>query len=221
MNLIDRNLISRSGQTYSITDGGLSYLERNASRVPGQSRQEHRSLTNLRKLAQELSREARAQLEAHLIEMNPFRFEELISHLLEEMGYSDVMTTSRTGDKGVDVVANIQLGISSVREVVQVKRHKANLNRTVLDQLRGSLHRFNAVRGTIITIGGFSKGTQEAAFELGAAPITLIDGSMLIDLVFEYEIGVRKLNVDYLEFDPPSLEQFEDTTSTDLEIGDA
>lgn len=218
MNLIDRDLISRSEQTYSITDGGLSHLERYASRIPGQTRQEHSKLTNLRKLAQDLRREARGQLEAQLLEMNPFKFEELISHLLEEMGYSDVVTTSRTGDKGVDVVANIQLGISSVREVVQVKRHKANLNRTVLDQLRGSLHRFNAVRGTIITIGGFSKGTQDAAFEPGAAPITLIDGSKLIDLLVEYEIGVRKLNVDYLEFNPQALEQFDVTTSNDLEI---
>jgi restriction system protein len=109
----------------------------------------------------------------------------------------------------VDVVGNIELGISSVREVVQVKRHKANINRTVLDQLRGSLHRFNAVRGTIITTGGFSKGTEQAAFEREAAPITLIDGEKLIDLLVQHEIGVARKSVEYIEFDASKLAQFE------------
>jgi hypothetical protein len=38
------------------------------------------------------------------------------------------------------------------------------------------------VRGTIIATAPFSKGTSEAAFATGAAPITLIDGDKLIDL---------------------------------------
>ena len=144
-----------------------------------------------------------------LAEMNPFKFESLVKLLLEEMGYDNVQTTSPTNDKGVDVVANIELGISSVREVIQVKRHKGHVNRTVLDQLRGSLHRFSAVRGTVITTGRFSKGTQEAAFERGAAPITLIDGEKLLDLLIEHQIGVSKKTVDYLEFDSARLSQFE------------
>jgi restriction system protein len=113
----------------------------------------------------------------------------------------------------VDVVSDIELGISSVREVVQVKRHRGNINRKVLDELRGSLHRFNAVRGTIITTGGFSGGTKQAAFERGAAPITLIDGDKLVDLLIEYNIGITKRSVDYIEFDGSKLEQFEEQES--------
>ena len=78
-----------------------------------------------------------------------------------------------------------------------------------LDQLRGSLHRFNAVRGTIITTGRFSKGVEEAAFERGAAPITLIDGEKLLDLLIENGIGVSKRPLEYLEFAPEKLAQFE------------
>jgi restriction system protein len=124
------------------------------------------------------------------------------------MGYDNVETTTPTNDKGVDVVANIELGISSVREVIQAKRHRGNINRTVLDALRGSLHRFSAVRGTVITTGRFSKGTQEAAFERGAAPITLIDGEKLLDLLMENQIGVSKKSVEYYEFDSVKLVQF-------------
>lgn len=65
------------------------------------------------------------------------------------------------------------------------------------------------MRGTVITTGRFSKGTQEAAFERGAAPITLIDGEKLLDLLIEHQIGVSKKAVDYLEFDSARLSQFE------------
>jgi restriction system protein len=118
----------------------------------------------------------------------------------------------------VDVVANIEFGISSVREVVQVKRHKGNIGRRVLDQLRGSLHRFNAVRGTIITTGGFSRGTIQAAFERGAAPITLIDGEKLLDLLVEHEIGATKSSVEYIDFDASKLAQFESEEAEEPEV---
>lgn len=200
VNLIDGGLVARSGLTYEISDAGLAYLDSGKS-SSGQS--------EVRRQARKLNREAREQLSEYLATMDPFKFEELIKFLLEEMGYIDVETTSPTHDKGVDVMANIELGISSVREVVQVKRHKGNVNRTVLDQLRGSLHRFNAVRGTIITTGGISKGTAQAAFEPGAAPITLIDGEKLLELLIQYEIGITNRSVEYIEFDASKLAQFE------------
>jgi hypothetical protein len=74
---------------------------------------------------------------------------------------------------------------------------------------RGSLHRFDAVRGTIITTGSFSSGTKHAAFEPGAAPITLIDGEKLLDLLRQYQIGMSKQTIEYFEFDPTKLAQFE------------
>jgi restriction system protein len=105
----------------------------------------------------------------------------------------------------VDVVGTIELGISAVREVVQARRHKGTIGRPILDQLRGSLHRFNAVRGTVITTGKFTKGMEQAAFERGAAPITLIDGERLLDPLLEYEIGVTRRQVEYVEFAPEKL----------------
>lgn len=209
LNLIDREYVGRSGQIYEITDAGLTYLEQYATFIPGRLEKKSGKTSELRKLAKEIRLEARQQLMDFLSAMNPYKFEELVSLLLEEMGYSDVETTAPSNDKGVDVVANIELGISSVREVVQVKRRKGNINRRVLDQLRGSLHRFNAVRGTIITIGGFSKGTEEAAFERGAAPITLIDGDKLLDLLIQHEIGIVKQTVEYFEFDAESLADYD------------
>jgi restriction system protein len=101
----------------------------------------------------------------------------------------------------VDVKAVANFGITRINEVIQVKRHRANIQRTVLDMLRGSLHRFKAQKGTIITTGDFGKGARDAAFEMGAAPITLINGDTLIELLIQHEIGVKKKTVEYFEVD--------------------
>lgn len=47
------------------------------------------------------------------------------------------------------------------------------------------------------------------AFAKGVAPITLIDGKRLLDLLIEHEIGVRKRDIEILEFDPEKLKPFE------------
>jgi len=141
--------------------------------------------------------------------MDSFAFEHLVKRLLEEMDYQNVEVTTRSGDGGVDVIAEIELGITSVREVVQAKRHKRTIQRKDLDALRGSLYRFNAVRGTIIATSRFSKGTEEAAFAGGAAPITLIDGDKLIDLLIEHGIGVRKRTLEVLAVDPDAFADLE------------
>ena len=72
--------------------------------------------------------------------------------------------------------------------------------------LRGSLHRFKAQKGTIITTGDYGKGARDAAFEMGATPITLINGDTLIDLLIQHEIGVKKKTVDYYEFDESTFQ---------------
>jgi restriction system protein len=124
------------------------------------------------------------------------------------MEYQNVEVTARSGDKGVDVVGEIEVGITSVKEVIQAKRTKSNIPRKVLDALRGSLHRFGAIRGTIITTSNFSKGAKEAAFEMGAPPITLINGDKLVDLLVEYEIGVEKLDFSTFKVDEDFFEGF-------------
>lgn len=194
-NLIDRQLVSRSGLLYSLTDEGLAYLER----VGELESKENRDGQQLRKLVKGQTAQVREKIADLLFEMDPIDFEHLVKRLLEAMEYQNVEVTSPAGDGGVDVVADIELGITSVREVVQAKRVRRTVQRHVLDALRGSLHRFDAVRGTIITTGRFTRGTQDAAFERGAAPITLIDGEKLVDLLIEHGIGVRKRTIDLLE----------------------
>jgi len=197
-NLKARKLLSQSGHRYQITDAGLAYLEADAPNVVSVE-------DELRKLAKEQREEAREQIKAILLSIDPIAFEHLISALLEAMDYEDVEVTTPSGDGGVDVIGSINVGITSVREVVQVKRHQRTIQRKDLDALRGSLHRFNAVRGMIITTSSFAKGTREAAIERNVAPITLIDGDKLIDLLIEHQLGIKIKAVELLEVDEFAL----------------
>jgi len=209
-NLLGRGYVSRVGQKYEITAPGLVWLKASAyaerkTVAPDETRR-------LWDLVRAQSDAVRSALRDKLAAMEPYAFEQLVGRLLEEMDYTDVQVTTRSGDKGVDVVGRIALGITEVREVIQVKRQQGNVQRPVLDMLRGSLHRFGAVKGTIISLGGFAKGAQGAAFEPGAAPITLIDGERLLDLLIENGIGVRTKTVEMLELDESDLAAVEDAS---------
>ena len=205
-NLLDRGLVSRKNAMYSVTDAGLAHLKRvdTETALGGGEQQELRTLASKQKAS------VRESLRELLLDMDPFAFEHLVKRLLKEMDYQNVEVTTRSGDGGVDVIADIELGITSVREVVQAKRHKQAVQRKDLDALRGSLYRFSAVRGTIITTSRFSKGTEEAAFARGAAPITLIDGDMLVELLIKHGIGVKKYPLEVFEIVPDAFSNLEE-----------
>lgn len=129
-----------------------------------------------------------------LHKINPYKFETLINELLLSMQYNSIVT-NKSNDLGVDLVATIKIGITEFTEIIQVKRQKSNIQRPVLDQLRGALPYFNATKGTIITLGDFSAGCKEYSTFQGAYPINLINGVTLIDLLFENKIGITVENV--------------------------
>lgn len=191
-NISERGLVSRDGQFYSITNHGVEY----ASKADPDPKRK----ILLRNIAS-FNEDQKKALKDRLGDMPPDRFEHLVRDLLEEMGYEDVRVTGGSGDKGVDVVATIQFGITTITEVVQVKRYRRTIGREVLDQLRGALPYHKAIRGTLISLGNFSSGCKDASIFPGAAPIGLIDGDRLLDLLFEHEIGINKRSVPLYEID--------------------
>lgn len=205
-NLLARGLIGRERAAYSIADSGVAYLKRVKPLPPPDE------LQQVRKLAKAREEAVRRSLLEHLLKMDPTAFEELVGSLLGRMDYENVKVVGQSGDGGVDVIAEIELGVTSVREVVQAKRHKRTVQRKDLDALRGSLYRFNAVRGTIVATSRFAKGAVEAAFAQGAAPITLIDGEKLVDLLIEHGIGVRKRMIEVLSLNLGELSTEKDLT---------
>lgn len=200
-NLVERGFIDREGNTYTITAKGLAYAATEVSQeaqLPGQQAlaaiKEHND-AQVKKLRERLGR------------MDPYKFEALVKDLLEAMDYEDVAVTKQSGDKGVDVVGHFQFGITQIKEVVQVKRHQGSITRPVLDQLRGALPYHQAIRGTIITLGKFAQGCKDAAIFPGAAPITLIDGDKLMELLLKHGVGVKKRQATLIEIDESTFEE--------------
>ena len=194
LNLIERDLVSREGNRYSINQAGIEYVSK--SQIISD---DHRK--KVMRAAKSYNDKQVQALREKLGQMPPFAFEHLTRDLLEAMGYEDVTVTKESGDKGVDVVATVQFGITTITEVVQVKRHQGSIGRPVLVQLRGSLPYHEALRGTIITLGTFSKGCKQAALFPGAAPIGLIDGKRLLELLVEHKIGIVERPATLYEID--------------------
>ena len=194
LNLLERGLVTKDGVAYSATPEGLTYAAETSGTAPDPSRD---VLASVRSFNANQREELRRRLGA----MPPYRFERLVRNLLEAMGYEDVTVTREAGDKGVDVVATVQFGITTITEVVQVKRLHGSIGRPVVDQLRGALPYFNAIRGTVVSLGTFTKGCKDVALFAGAAPISLIDGEKLLDLLIEHEVGIRKRPIFLHEVD--------------------
>ncbi|MEQ1839860.1 MAG: restriction endonuclease [Verrucomicrobiales bacterium] len=215
LNLIERGYVVREGNTYVITDAGLGYAD--SGEAPATERP-HQALVAA---AKSYNQQQEAALRAMLVQMNPYRFESLVKDLLEAMDYDDVVVTKQSGDKGIDVVANYEFGITQIREVVQVKRQQGTINRPILDQLRGALPYYQAIRGTIITVGKFAKGCKEAALFPGAAPITLIDGDKLIELLLKHGVGIKRRNLALVEVDEAYFLSHEAAVYANGELGSA
>lgn len=199
LNLVERGLIKRDGNRYSITDAGLAYLKSFPESTKEGKQSSER--TDVALAVRAFNDTQVSKLRQRLMELEPYAFEHFVKELLEAMDYENVEVTRQSGDKGIDVIANYQFGITEITEVVQVKRTEGTIGRRIIDELRGALPYHRAIRGTIITLGPFARGVEESALFPGAAPITLIDGDRLLELVVKHQIGVRRKPVDLLEID--------------------
>jgi restriction system protein len=197
-NLTERALLTREGNQYAITSAGLSWLK--GFDGPAQSKS---ASTSKRAAVIEAARghndEQLRAFKTRLMQLSAEQFEHFVKELLDAMEYEDVRVTKLSGDKGVDVIAKHQFGITEITEVVQVKRTEATITRPKIDELRGALPYHKAIRGTIMSLGRFAKGAQEGALYAGAAPITLIDGKRVLDLCVKHSVGIIKAPVDLYE----------------------
>lgn len=142
--------------------------------------------------------DVRKKLKARLMALEPDEFEELVSKLLQKMGFREVAQTRFSKDGGIDVRGKmITIGSGRTEFAIQVKRWKHNVQAPIVQQVRGSLGAHE--QGCIITTSDFSSGAREEANKSDKAPIALVDGKELINLLIEHEIGVRREMVPLFE----------------------
>ncbi|GAA2441978.1 restriction endonuclease [Streptomyces macrosporus] len=125
--------------------------------------------------------------EPDLYDMDPLEFEELVAELFRAMGMQAV-TTSRSGDGGVDVDALDPDPIRGGKIVVQVKRYRNTVPPSAVRDLYGTVQSVGANKGVLITTSAFGPGAH--AFANGK-PLTLIQGTELVDLLHRHGLGGR------------------------------
>jgi Restriction endonuclease/EVE domain len=148
-------------------------------------------------------------LRQHVSTMDPIGFEWLVRALLLKLGYADVTVTKPSGDGGVDLRATlVGGGIARIRTCIQVKRQQS-VGAPIVQNIRGSLSAHEA--GLLVTSGQFTPGAIAEASDPQKLPITLVNGSQLLDLLLKHEIGVEPVHLTHyrLKLDEISKERLE------------
>ena len=206
-NLVERGYVSREGVTYLITKKGLEYAEQFTRDDLDQKRDVVRTI-------KAFNQEQMQKLSSLLAFMHQRDFEFLVLELLESIGYEDIKITKESGTKGVEVTAAIQFGISMIPEVIHVKRYQTTTGRPALDQLREALARHHCQRGTLITLGRFTRECKEAVLAADTVPVQLIDSKYLLQMLTENKIGVTKQSVSLYHIDEDYFSSSNDTSTT-------
>ncbi len=138
----------------------------------------------------------RQELREHLLCLSFHAFEECLRHLLVQMGYIDVQLMGRThwkgrnNDGGIDLQACSQTGVTTSRIILQVKQYQRPVQRRFVDELRGTMLRTGATQGLLITTSDFPTIARITAARERVAPIRLVDGDELLNLLLSHSVGV-------------------------------
>lgn len=145
--------------------------------------------------AKELTEDLADELLAKVKVGSPRFFEGLVIDLLRAMGYGASHAEAsqllgRSGDAGLDgVIRQDRLGLEAV--YIQAKRWDNTVGRPAVQAFAGSLQGARAHKGVMLTTATFSQEARDFVRGIEMR-IALIDGSELVALMIEHDIGVSK-----------------------------
>lgn len=158
----------------------------------------------LEQAIKELRDSVASDLLDRLKQTSPGRFEIIVLDVLHRLGYGasrgDLQRVGGSGDGGIDGVISLdKLGLEKV--YVQAKRWQGSVGRPELQAFYGALAGQKAKRGVFITTSGFTG--QAIDFARSVEGIVLVDGSRLVYLMMDHEVGVasRVLRVPRIDSD--------------------
>ncbi|WP_282202802.1 restriction endonuclease [Kitasatospora fiedleri] len=122
-----------------------------------------------------------------LFAMDPLEFERLIAELFRRRGLR-TSTTARSGDEGVDVLAEDPDPITGGKIVIQAKRYRHTVSPSAVRDLESTMRHQGANRGILVTTSGFGPGSRKHAEN---KPLTLVDGPLLLALLREHGLPGR------------------------------
>ena len=212
---LKRGLLRTEGRTPAATmySGILTEIRRNEARGDSPRFVRHGAglfglaawlPVGVAQLIEEKNREVRRALLDRARAASPADFENLVGELLAAMGFAGVEVTSSSGDGGIDVRGTLVVGDAvRIRMAVQAKRWKSNVQKPVIQQVRGSLGAHE--QGLIITTSDFSQGAKDEAERPDASPVALMSGEQLAALLAERQIGARVTSYELYKLDATEI----------------
>jgi len=137
------------------------------------------------------------RLLAAIAKMSPKKFEAFSRALLTKMGveFDSVKGVQVSNDGGIDGYGYHvdSSDFRTTRVVIQCKRYNNGkpVSEKEINEFLGAMNKYQADYGVFITSSRFTNAARTAAKE--GSPITLIDGSKLVDLIKRYELGVKQV----------------------------
>ena len=131
--------------------------------------------------------------------ISPSAFEDLVIDLIKKMGYGDEndslsgLRIGGSGDGGIDgIIKEDKLGLDII--YIQAKRYKDSnsVSAGIVRDFIGALNIKGAKKGIIITTSSFTKEAIKHSEDLKEPRIVLIDGERLVELMYEFGIGVSE-----------------------------
>ncbi len=119
-----------------------------------------------------------------------------VQRVLAAQGYEEIrmLSKSATGGRkplgGADMDALAPQPLGRVATLIQVKRHARSVPRRCVDELRGTLVRYDVPHGVAVTTSVFSLRARESAIRHKGRTIRLVDGAELGRLMLEARLGV-------------------------------
>lgn len=141
----------------------------------------------------QIEKETKNNLLEKLKALDPYYFEKVILILLKKMGYGDFIETTKSSDGGIDGIINEdKLGLDKI--YIQAKRFAENKVRekdirNFIGAMSGDTN-----KGVFVTTSVFDNGAIAKA-KSAHHKIILIDGSKLVDLMHEFNVGVQVKSV--------------------------
>lgn len=149
---------------------------------------------------------AKRELLRKLRALEGAQFETFLERLFTEMGY-DVTVTGGSGDEGIDLVAELVVGIGAQRVGIQAKclGSQREIGPKTVRLLRDALTSRECNAGAVIATCRFNDDAIRVAGEAGKPPVELVNADRLTDLALQYGVGVRSEAIEAFSEDLDSV----------------
>ncbi len=155
-------------------------------------------VANLEELADEYFLAFKKKVLQRLQDLTPKQFERFAGALLSAYGFTEIKVSGRSSDGGIDGYGKLRVGLARMNVAFQCKRWQGLVGRPEIDKFRGAIQG-EYEQGIFFTTSDFSIQAQEASIKKGAAPVVLLNGDAIVQLMVEKGLGVQRRPVEVYE----------------------